>query len=157
MEETIAKDNSVGCLRCSFCCQLTIQWLNNFGTRFSRQVVVIPLGTDCASLPANLSLLLWKWIFGHYGKRWPEKTFQVIQFTLSTHRWYDCSQQQEPWDYVRKYTPPMYLTNPGGGHLNVTWRGRAQFLRISTTRLGKKFAFWYPVSEFLDYKTMGEQ
>ena len=34
-------------------------------------VVVIPLGTDCASLPANLSLFLWKWIFGHYGKRWP--------------------------------------------------------------------------------------
>ena len=46
--------------------------------------------------------------------------------------------------------------NPGGeGHLNVTWRGGAHFLRVSTTHLGKKFAFWYPVSEFLDYKTIG--
>ena len=42
----------------------------------------------------------------------------------------------------------------GGGHLKVTWRGGAHFLRVSTTRLGKKFAFWYPVSRFLDYKTM---
>ena len=31
---------------------------------------------------------------------------------------------------------------PGpGGHLNVTWRGGAHFLRISTTRLGKKLHF----------------
>ena len=28
-----------------------------------------------------------------------------------------------------------------GGHLNVTWRGGAHFLRVSTTRLGKKFSF----------------
>ena len=42
----------------------------------------------------------------------------------------------------------------GGGHLNVTWQGGAHFLRISTTRFGKKFAFRYPVSEFLDYKTI---
>ena len=43
---------------------------------------------------------------------------------------------------------------PGGGgeHLNVTWWGGAHFLRISTTRLGKKIAFRYPVSELLDYK-----
>ena len=40
----------------------------------------------------------------------------------------------------------------GGGHLNVTWRGGAHFLRIFTTRLGKKIAFRYPVSEFLDHK-----
>ena len=45
--------------------------------------------------------------------------------------------------------------NPGG-HLNVTWRGGAHFLRISTTRLGKKFAFRYPVLEFSDYKTIGK-
>ena len=45
----------------------------------------------------------------------------------------------------------------GGGDLNATCRGGAQFLRISTTRLGKKFAFRYPVSEFLDYKTIGKQ
>ena len=43
-----------------------------------------------------------------------------------------------------------------GGHLNVTWRGGAHFLRVSTARLGKTFAIWYPVSEFLDYKTMGK-
>ena len=32
-------------------------------------------------------------------------------------------------------------TGGGGVHLNVTLRGGAHFLRISTTRLGKKFAF----------------
>ena len=54
--------------------------------------------------------------------------------------------------------PEIYTATPGGGeHLNVTWRGGAHFLRVSATRLGKKFAFWYPVSEFLDYKTMGKQ
>ena len=42
----------------------------------------------------------------------------------------------------------------GRGHLNVTWQGAAHFLRVSTIRLGKKIAFWYPVSEFLDYKTI---
>ena len=31
--------------------------------------------------------------------------------------------------------------DPRGGHLNVTRRGGARFLRVSTTRLGKKFAF----------------
>ena len=45
----------------------------------------------------------------------------------------------------------------GGGHSNVTWRGGAHFLRISTTRLGKKFAFRYPVSELLDYKDFQKQ
>ena len=29
----------------------------------------------------------------------------------------------------------------GGGHLNVTRRGGAHFLRVSTIRLGKTFAF----------------
>ena len=38
----------------------------------------------------------------------------------------------------------------GKGHLNVTWRGGAHFLRTSTTCFGKKFAFRYPVSELLD-------
>ena len=44
------------------------------------------------------------------------------------------------------------LLLPGGGHLNVTWREGAHFLRISTTCLGKQFAFQFPVPELLDYK-----
>ena len=51
----------------------------------------------------------------------------------------------------------MILSLGGGGFFNVTWREGTHFLRVSTTRLGKKIAFWYPVSEFLDYKTIGKQ
>ena len=41
--------------------------------------------------------------------------------------------------------------------LECNLRGRCPFLRISTTRLGKKFAFRYPVSELLDYKKFQKQ
>ena len=43
-----------------------------------------------------------------------------------------------------------------GGHL-ILRRGGAHFLRISTACLGIKFAFRFPVSEFLDNKTIGKQ
>ena len=43
--------------------------------------------------------------------------------------------------------------NPGGA-LECNLRGGAHFLRIFTTRSGKN-AFRYPVSVFLDYKTIG--
>ena len=33
------------------------------------------------------------------------------------------------------------LVHGGGGHLNVTWRGGAYFLRVPTTRLGKNLHF----------------
>ena len=36
------------------------------------------------------------------------------------------------------------------------WRGGAHFLRISTTCLGKNFAFQYPVSELNFQKTIGK-
>ena len=49
-----------------------------------------------------------------------------------------------------------FLVSPGRGHLNVTWREGAKFSRISTTCLGKSFAFQYPVSEFLDNKTIAK-
>ena len=38
------------------------------------------------------------------------------------------------------------------GHLNVTWQGGAHFFMNFHNPFRKKFAFWYPVSEFLDYK-----
>ena len=36
-----------------------------------------------------------------------------------------------------------------GGHLNITWREGAHFLRISTTRLGKKFCISIPSFEII--------
>ena len=40
------------------------------------------------------------------------------------------------------------------GALECNLTGGAHFLRISTTRLGKKIAFRYPVSELLDYNNI---
>ena len=61
------------------------------------------------------------------------------------------------WHTLYRLSKFKNSENPEGGHLNVTWRGGAHFLRISTTRLGEKIAFRYPVSDFLDYKTIGKQ
>ena len=41
-------------------------------------------------------------------------------------------------------------------NLNVTWWGGANFLSLHNP-FRKKIAFWYPVSEFLYYKTIGKQ
>ena len=73
------------------------------------------------------------------------------------------SQKTLVFDYG--YTIKLLLTKsissvpPGGGHLNVTWRGGAHFLRISTCNPFKKkiCTLQYPVSKFLDYKTIGKQ
>ena len=47
----------------------------------------------------------------------------------------------------------MFAVKPRGA-LECNLTGRCPFLRISTTRLGKRFAFQYPVSGFLDYRTI---
>ena len=52
----------------------------------------------------------------------------------------------------------MESPNPGGeGSLEYNLTGGAHFLRISTTRSGKKFEFQYRVSELLDYKKSQKQ
>ena len=44
---------------------------------------------------------------------------------------------------------------PGGGALECNLTGRCSFFKDLHNPFGKKIAFWYPVSEFLDYKTIG--
>ena len=44
----------------------------------------------------------------------------------------------------------------GGGALACNMTRRHSFFKNPTTRSRKKFAFQYPVSEFLDHKTIGK-
>ena len=45
----------------------------------------------------------------------------------------------------------------GGGALECDLTGRCPFFKNLHNMFRKKIAFRYPVSEFLDYKTIGKQ
>ena len=60
-------------------------------------------------------------------------------------------------DFFIKISDNIPLGGGGGGALECNLAGRCPFLRISTTCLGKAFAFRYPVSELLDHKSFEKQ
>ena len=49
-----------------------------FGGRLFRQVIGIPMGTNCAPLLADLFLYSYENEFRQYDQKWPQETCQVI-------------------------------------------------------------------------------
>ena len=76
----------------------------------------------------------------------------LIALLMCTLKWLSTTETQcHKWFHLK----PEAATVRGGA-LECNLTGRCPYLRISTTRLGKNFAFPYPVSELLNSKNNRE-
>ena len=95
-----------------------------------------------------LSLLLWKWVFRQYGKKWPQKTWWVIQSVLPIHRWFDCFQQWEVWGLCQRDLSSQLTVEKANSSDELTNYLDFIFIKGSNNRLYTKL---YDKHDYFDF------